>query len=130
MSSLSCSVSPCRDDRRRSTTSDNRNVVFLGSHVSTCQSRSLPPTPQHTPSRKQSLVETNPFILCPTALDDVRKNPEEAADCVSQLLDQILVCPSDESLMDAAKESGKHLYAGMPIDEKIEKINAMVNRRI
>ncbi|XP_022900030.1 PDZ domain-containing protein 8 [Onthophagus taurus] len=102
------------------------NLTIPGSHVTTCQSRSLPPSPQHTPSRKQSLVDTNPFILCPAVLDDVFKNPTEAAECVSQLLDHILLCPSDESLMDAAKDTGKQLYATVPMEEKVDKINTMM----
>ncbi|KAK9712548.1 Peptidase family M50 [Popillia japonica] len=102
------------------------NLTIPGFYVSTCQSRSLPPSPQHTPSRKQSIVDTNPFILCPTALDEVQKNSNEVPDCIARLLEHIMVCPSDESLMDTAKESGKILYANMPTDEKVEKINIMM----
>ncbi|KRT86807.1 C1 domain containing protein [Oryctes borbonicus] len=101
------------------------NLTIPGSHISTSQSRSLPPSPQHT-SRKQSIAEANPFILCPTALDDVQKNPNDALDCITRLLEHIMVYPSDESLMDSAKETGKQLYASMTAEEKIEKINIMM----
>lgn len=91
-----------------------------------CQSRSLPPSPQRTPSRKQSISASNPFQLCPEALDDVCTKPSEASDTVCRLLDHIMHCPADETLMDAAKESGKQLYANMAHEEKLEKINTMV----
>ncbi|CAG9766081.1 unnamed protein product [Ceutorhynchus assimilis] len=90
-------------------------------------SRSLPPSPQRTPSRKQSLVAiTNPFLLCSTALDEVQKNPAEAYETVSKLLEQVMQCPSDETLMDNAKESGQKMYANLSVEEKKEKINLMM----
>lgn len=88
--------------------------------------RSFPPSPQRTPSRKQSLVCVNPFALCPTALDEIQKNPQEACETVSRLLDQVMQCPSDETLMDNAKESGLKLYASLEPEEKKEKINLMM----
>lgn len=60
---------------------------FLGSPA--FSPRSFPPSPQRTPSRKQSLVCVNPFALCPTALDEIQKNPQEACETVSRLLDQV-----------------------------------------
>lgn len=36
-------------------------------------------------------------------------------------------CPPEESLMDAAKETGQHMYSSMPHDERVEKINLMVS---
>lgn len=36
-------------------------------------------------------------------------------------------CPSDETLMDNAKESGLKLYASLEPEEKKEKINLMVS---
>lgn len=36
-------------------------------------------------------------------------------------------CPSDESLMDNAKESGQKMYAYLGTEEKKEKINLMVS---
>ncbi|XP_066255408.1 PDZ domain-containing protein 8 [Euwallacea similis] len=89
-------------------------------------SRSLPPSPQRTPSRKQSLMCINPFALCPTALDEVQKTPQDACDTVARLIDQVMQCPADESLMDNAKESGQRLYALLAPEEKKEKINLMM----
>ncbi|XP_030755746.1 PDZ domain-containing protein 8 [Sitophilus oryzae] len=89
-------------------------------------SRSLPPSPQRTPSRKQSLVSINPFAQCPTALDEVQKNPQEAGETVSKLLEQVMLCPPDESLMDQAKESGQKMYTVLGKEEKSDKINLMM----
>lgn len=90
-------------------------------------SKSLPPSPQRTPSRKQSIVIMNPFVLCPGVLDDVQKQPNEAGENVNKLLEQVMLCVADESLMDVAKETGMQLYAGMPHEERVEKINLMVS---
>ena len=35
-------------------------------------------------------------------------------------------CPSDDTLMDNAKESGQKMYASMEKEQKLEKINLMV----
>lgn len=104
----------------------NDNFLILGGLVTAGQSRSLPPSPQRTPSRKQSISTSNPFLLCPEALDDVYTKPYEASDTVGRLLEHIMNCPADETLMDTAKESGKQLYANMTHEEKVEKINIMV----
>ncbi|XP_050296074.1 PDZ domain-containing protein 8 isoform X2 [Anthonomus grandis grandis] len=89
-------------------------------------SRSLPHSPQKTPSRKQSLVSTSPFSFCPTALEEVQRNPQEAAETVCRLLEQVMQCPPDESLMDNAKETGQRMYVGLTSDEKKDKINLMM----
>lgn len=38
-----------------------------------------------------------------------------------------MLCPPDESLMDAAKETGQQMYSSMSHDERVEKINLMVS---
>ncbi|KAL1491277.1 hypothetical protein ABEB36_011896 [Hypothenemus hampei] len=89
-------------------------------------SRSLPQSPQRTPLRKQSLTCTNPFSYCPTALEDIYKNPEEALETVIRLLEQIMQCSPDENLMDQAKETGQKFYTSLGTDEKKDKINLMM----
>lgn len=64
--------------------------------------------------------------MCPGILEEVQKNPSEAGENVNKLLEQIMQCASDEALMDAAKETGRQLYANMPHEERVEKINLMV----
>ncbi|RZC35179.1 PDZ domain-containing protein 8, partial [Asbolus verrucosus] len=103
-----------------------KNLAIPGTFMLSSVSKSLPPSPQRTPSRKQSITNINPFTLCPSALEDVQKNPNEASECVNKLLEQVMLCPADESLMDIAKETGKQLYVNMPHEEKVEKINVMM----
>nr|CAI5826053.1 unnamed protein product [Callosobruchus analis] len=102
------------------------NLAIPGSQFVASTSRSLPPSPQRTPSRKQSLILINPFGMCPDVLDEVQRNPAEATDSVNRLLEQVMQCPPDEALMDAAKESGRQMYVNMPHEEKVEKINIMM----
>ncbi|CAH1984816.1 unnamed protein product [Acanthoscelides obtectus] len=97
-----------------------------GSQFVASTSRSLPPSPQRTPSRKQSLILINPFGMCPEVLDLVQRYPLEATENVNRLLEQVMQCPPDEGLMDAAKESGRTMYVNMPHEEKVEKINLMM----
>ena len=106
---------------------NTKSVVSTGSLAVCSQSRSLPHSPQHSPGRKQSLINVNPFILCATALDEVQKNPAEASQFIIQLLEQIMTCTSDESLMDMAKETGQQLYVNISAEEKSEKINSMAS---
>ncbi|KAJ3664757.1 hypothetical protein Zmor_000302 [Zophobas morio] len=103
-----------------------KNLAIPGAHLLSSVSKSLPPSPQRTPSRKQSISNINPFSLCPSALEDVQKKPEEATESVNRLLEQVMLCPADESLMDVAKETGRQLYVTMSHEEKVEKVNIMM----
>ncbi|XP_068910314.1 PDZ domain-containing protein 8 [Tenebrio molitor] len=102
------------------------NLVIPGSQLLSSASKSLPPSPQRTPSRKQSIANLNPFCLCPSVLEDVQKKPDEASESVNRLLEQVMLCPADESLMDVAKETGKQLYVNLSHEEKVEKVNIMM----
>nr|XP_023021028.1 PDZ domain-containing protein 8 [Leptinotarsa decemlineata] len=102
------------------------NLAIPGSQLIGSTSRSLPPSPQRTPSRKQSLVSINPFTMCPEVLEEVQKNPSEASDHVSRLLEQVMQCPPDEVLMDSAKETGRQMYCHLSHEERVEKINLMM----
>ncbi|XP_017773044.1 PREDICTED: PDZ domain-containing protein 8 [Nicrophorus vespilloides] len=103
------------------------NLCIPGAPLQACQSRSLPPTPQRTPSRKQSLVMANPFSLCPSALDEIQADcTQDMYECITRLLEQILLYSSDENLMEIAKETGRQLYSSMQEDEKMDKITAMM----
>ncbi|KAJ8936902.1 hypothetical protein NQ318_010929 [Aromia moschata] len=69
------------------------NLAIPGAQFLSNASRSLPPSPQRTPSRKLSLTVINPFSMCPGILDEVQKNPAEASESVSRLLEQVMLCP-------------------------------------
>lgn len=49
-------------------------------------------------------------------------------DDISQALEMLLSRPHDEQVMDAAKASGKMLFADFPPDARKRKIDAMVRR--
>ncbi|KAG5879738.1 hypothetical protein JTB14_033340 [Gonioctena quinquepunctata] len=102
------------------------NLAIPGQQLIGSTSRSLPPSPQRTPSRKQSLVSINPFTMCPEVLEEVQKNPSEAPDHVNRLLEQVMQCPPDEALMDVAKEMGRQMYSHFSYEERVEKINLMM----
>lgn len=64
--------------------------------------------------------------MCAYILEEIQKQQDDAGEHISKLLDHLMSCIMDENLMDAAKESGKQLYASMNQDDKTQKINLMV----
>lgn len=94
------------------------------------QSRSLPPSPQHTPGRKQSIVNLNPFALCPALLESCYIKPTDTTtvDSISQIIDQLLQCNQNDNLMDVAKETGIQFYSSIPHEQRTDKINILVMR--
>lgn len=91
-------------------------------------SRSLPPTPQHSP-RKQSLAGTNvnPFI---TIISILEYFPENISDLtreqITELVEPIIGWDSSDDLMSFAKTSSRLLYAEFEPNERVEKINGLV----
>ncbi|XP_047495442.1 PDZ domain-containing protein 8-like isoform X3 [Penaeus chinensis] len=78
-------------------------------------SRSLPPSPPHSPqqSRKASLSEgANPFVI-----------DTDEGDTVGSVLDRLLLFPHDERLVTLARESAKDLHSVLPGAERRERIN-------
>uniref|UniRef100_A0AAG5CZD4 PDZ domain-containing protein 8 n=1 Tax=Anopheles atroparvus TaxID=41427 RepID=A0AAG5CZD4_ANOAO len=92
-------------------------------------SKSLPPTPQHTP-RKQSLanVSANPFVVVTQRLESLPEDVNEL--CMEQIVDLtaplIEYGPSD-TLMALAKSSSKTMYTDCDPDVRTEKINKLVS---
>ncbi|XP_045131499.1 PDZ domain-containing protein 8-like isoform X9 [Portunus trituberculatus] len=79
-------------------------------------SRSLPPSPPHSPhhSRKGSLTEaSNPFLF-----------DQDVGDNIQEALDRLLLFPHDERLVTLARESAKNLHSYVPVEERREKINS------
>ncbi|KAK8407599.1 hypothetical protein O3P69_002273 [Scylla paramamosain] len=79
-------------------------------------SRSLPPSPPHSPhhSRKGSLTEaSNPFLF-----------DQDVGDNIQEALDRLLLFPHDERLVTLARESAKNLHCYVPVEERREKINS------
>ncbi|KAE8751360.1 hypothetical protein FOCC_FOCC001931 [Frankliniella occidentalis] len=108
-------------------------------------SRSLPPSPQHSPapSRKTSLHET---VFQFSEMDSGSDEDASADEDVSVALEQLLQLrrPSasgssggaasgagddgSEDLMAVAKATGKELYSGLPPLQRIERINKMISK--
>ncbi|XP_034235149.1 PDZ domain-containing protein 8 [Thrips palmi] len=104
-------------------------------------SRSLPPSPQHSPapSRKTSLHET---VFQFSELDSGSDEDASADEDVSVALEQLLQLrrptgsggaagagdDGSEDLMAVAKATGKELYSGLPPTQRIERINKMITK--
>lgn len=89
------------------------------SQQSLTQSKSLPPSPQHSPlgSRKASIQE-NPFVM----------NNDSDLDDVKLTVQRLLQHPNDEMLVSEAKKMGKELFAGLDHGERKTKLNEMVKK--
>ncbi|XP_030379612.1 PDZ domain-containing protein 8 [Scaptodrosophila lebanonensis] len=95
----------------------------------TGNTKSLPPSPQHTPTRKSSIEDPmqNPFELVTQHLEAL------PLECTTLSFEQVLTIaepilrnPRNEDLMNLAKSSSKHLYANVPPDRRVEKINELL----
>uniref|UniRef100_A0A146MG75 PDZ domain-containing protein 8 n=1 Tax=Lygus hesperus TaxID=30085 RepID=A0A146MG75_LYGHE len=95
------------------------NLAPPGMDGSNTSSISLPPSPNHSPSpsRKTSLAEEGLFNLTTSSDDEI-----------GQALDLLLSRPHDEEVMDAAKASGKMLFAELPPAARKVKIDAMIGK--
>lgn len=114
---------------KRVNSANNLNIPTISSLSSITQnSRSLPPTPQHT-SRKQSLIaqNTNPFKIIVQKLENVEEDKKimssEEIRCLVEPLENYTL----DDLMELAKSSSELLYADLDIDDRLNKINLLVS---
>lgn len=94
----------------------------------TNQSKSLPPTPQHTP-RKQSLVtqNINPFVIVVHRLEQISVDKKTlSCDEIKQLTEPLSLYGPLDDLMELAKSTDT-LYADLKPGERIEMINLLVS---
>ncbi|XP_016985251.1 PDZ domain-containing protein 8 [Drosophila rhopaloa] len=99
-------------------------------------SKSLPPSPQHTPSRKSSIVEEAAPVLPQNPFECVTQHLEALPlDCTVLSFEQVIVITEpiirhtrNEDLMNLAKSTSKHLYVGFPPDERVAKINELLTK--
>ena len=93
------------------------------------QSKSLPPSPQHTP-RKQSLanVNANPFA---GAIQKLETLPNNILDLNTELIvgltELLIEHGSSDSLMAMAKSTSRLLYADLESEQRVDKINSLVS---
>ncbi|KAL1398053.1 hypothetical protein pipiens_009265, partial [Culex pipiens pipiens] len=94
-------------------------------------SKSLPPTPQHTP-RKQSLANVanaNPFVVVTQRLEALPDDVKELQmDQIVELTAPLMEYGSSDTLMALAKSSSKIIYAECEADVRTEKINKLLNK--
>ncbi|XP_066999590.2 PDZ domain-containing protein 8 isoform X2 [Anabrus simplex] len=123
ISSLLATVASAAHARGLKRAGSANNLALPASANSSHLSRSLPPSPQRSPtaSRKASLVG-NPFHFPHSLLDN------DSGDDVSAALDHLLQHPNDEDLMSVAKSTGKELYCNLSLPERKDKINKMIGK--
>nr|CAD7429133.1 unnamed protein product [Timema monikensis] len=117
LGSLLASVASAAQGRGLKRAGSAHNLALPVSSSSNNLSRSLPPSPQHSPnvSRKASLLG-NPFQFPHSLLDSD----------VTAALDHLLQHPNDDTLMSIAKSTGKDLYSSLSLQERRDKINQMI----
>lgn len=116
---------------KRVNSANSLNIPMIVSSLST-NSKSLPPTPQHF-SRKPSLTNiinvNNPFVTIVQRLEDV---PSDKTTMTQEEIEKI-IAPIDQNmknlddLMELAKSSSESLYAEFDMEERVKKINDLVN---
>lgn len=113
---------------KRVNSANNLNIPTIVSSL-TQNSKSLPPTPQHTPSRKQSITQNmNPFAAVVMRLEQIPSEKREMSpDEIKVLVEPLMSWGSLDSLMDVAKTSSESLYADHDVDERLNRINQLVN---
>ncbi|XP_058823324.1 PDZ domain-containing protein 8 [Topomyia yanbarensis] len=93
-------------------------------------SKSLPPTPQHTP-RKQSLANasTNPFVVVTQRLESLPEDLKQLQmDQIVDLTAPLIEYGSSDTLMALAKSSSKTIYAEHEPDLRTDKINKLLSK--
>ncbi|TDG42966.1 hypothetical protein AWZ03_010616 [Drosophila navojoa] len=107
-------------------------VSSLSGNSSQMNSKSLPPSPQHTPSRKPSISEessSNPFARVTQHLETL---PVECSalsfEQVMLITEPIIGHSRNEDLMNLAKSESKLLYADVPPSERVTKINELLTK--
>lgn len=113
---------------KRVNSANNLHIPAIVSSL-TQNSKSLPPTPQHTPSRKQSITQNmNPFAAVVMRLEQIPIEKKEMnCDEIKVLVEPLMSWGSLDSLMDIAKTSSESLYAEHDVDERLNKINLLVS---
>ncbi|XP_037914498.1 PDZ domain-containing protein 8 isoform X2 [Hermetia illucens] len=85
-------------------------------------SRSLPPSPQHTPS-------TNPFVTVTQRLEMI---PDDVLDLtkeqIASITESLIEYSKAEDMMSLAKSSSKGLYADLEPNERVERINKLLTK--
>ncbi|XP_065364845.1 PDZ domain-containing protein 8 [Calliphora vicina] len=93
--------------------------------------KSLPPTPQHTPSRKSSVISLGPntFDLVTQRLEALPSDVTSfSTEQIISITDHIMLLPKDEDVMSLAKNASKNLYGDLSGSERVDKINILLSK--
>lgn len=113
---------------KRVNSANNLNIPTIVSSLAT-NSKSLPPTPQHT-SRKASLIaqNVNPFINVVQKLENIPTEVKQmSCDEIKNLTEPLESWGTLDDLMELAKSSSDFLYAESDTEERLQKINVLVS---
>ncbi|KAL5275636.1 PDZD8 family protein [Megaselia abdita] len=90
-------------------------------------SRSLPPSPQHSPRRQSLISPTNgdPFTLVTQRLEALPHVKTLSPEQIASIAEPIIHFSRNEDIMDLAKEASKKLYEDLESDTKVIKINLL-----
>nr|XP_014088967.1 PDZ domain-containing protein 8 isoform X1 [Bactrocera oleae] len=93
--------------------------------------KSLPPSPQRSPSRKSSLA-CSPFITFDVVTKRLEAIPSEVTalsiEEIRSISEPIIGILKDEDVMTLAKNASKNLYSELSTAERIEKINSLLSK--
>ncbi|XP_050331211.1 PDZ domain-containing protein 8 [Bactrocera neohumeralis] len=93
--------------------------------------KSLPPSPQRSPSRKSSLV-CSPFTTFDVVTKHLEAIPSEVTalsiEQINSISEPIIGILKDEDVMTLAKNASKNLYSELPASERIEQINSLLSK--
>ncbi|XP_053950315.1 PDZ domain-containing protein 8 [Anastrepha ludens] len=97
----------------------------------TSLAKSLPPSPQRSPSRKSSLV-CNPFATFEVITQRLEAIPTKATtlsvEQINAISEPIMSITKDEDVMTLAKNASRNLYSNINGVERVEKINLLLSK--
>ncbi|XP_028901506.1 PDZ domain-containing protein 8 isoform X2 [Zeugodacus cucurbitae] len=107
------------------------SLAGSGGGASNLAAKSLPPSPQRSPSRKSSLVCSS-FTTFDSVTRRLEAIPSDVTalsiDQISSISEPIIAVLKDEDVMTLAKNASKNLYNEMPAAERIEQINSLLSK--
>ncbi|XP_055844429.1 PDZ domain-containing protein 8 isoform X2 [Episyrphus balteatus] len=115
---------------KRVNSANNLAIPGISSSLSQ-NSKSLPPSPQHSPSRKQSLVNqgVSPFITVTQILESIPNDLEKLSnEQINSITEPIINIGRDEDVMTLAKDASKELFGDRTSVERMSKINELLTK--
>jgi PDZ domain-containing protein 8 len=113
---------------KRVNSANSLNIPTIVSNLSSSNSKSLPPTPQHS-SRKPSLTNqnVNPFVIIIQRLEQMQGDKTTMTQDEIQRITGPIENDDLDDLMELAKSSSEQLYIEYDMEERVTKINDLVS---